>query len=160
MGEPKRDQSEASLQAAQEVQDILLGRRAEVIEARNDPVRLRRCEIGRAVTAAPIGGDIGRDSRIVVPHTPATGVELNGLQQIIRASIVEEVNALPDSPQRRSPELIRSGSPLDDIVSQRRSHVVKRQIRIQIHRLVGQSSNGRVSSSSATAYGTSSIQLS
>src|SRR6185312_7677893 len=72
----------------------------------------------------------------------AARVSIDGLDQVARAPIVEEVNALPQTPQRRRAELVRSRRSLQDVVGELRAHVVQRQVRIKWHGLVGQSRHG------------------
>src|SRR5437867_10913634 len=92
-----------SLEAAQEVQKILLLVLVEVVEVIDDGVRLRRSE----------------------SQVPGALVGLNRLEQIIRPSVVQEEDALSQPPERRGQELVALGLPLEDIVGQRASHVLE-----------------------------------
>ena len=64
---------------------------------------------------------------------PVAGVRLDRFQQVGRASIVQEENALADAPQRRAAELIRACVPLRDAIVKTLAHVMQHQIREQIH---------------------------
>ena len=64
-----------------------------------------------------------------------TLVFLNRLQQIGSPTIVQEEDALPDTPEWRCPELAGAGQALGYAVPQPSSHVVKQQIGIKISHL-------------------------
>lgn len=49
-------------------------------------------------------------------------------EKIRSSAIVQEKNALPKAPKRRSPECIGACPALDDTVSQFRTHVMQQQI--------------------------------
>src|SRR5262249_38833602 len=110
------------LEAAQEVQEILLLVLVEVVEVIDDRVRFRWS----------------------VSQVPEAPVSLDRLEKITGPSIVEEEDALPQAPQRRRPELIASGLSLKDVVGQSGSHVVEQEVREEIDRLVGQRLHGGV----------------
>src|SRR5580765_5991756 len=62
----------------------------------------------------------------------------DGDQQIVGPPVVQQEQALTQSPERRRAELVRAGAALDDIVGKRGSHVMHQQVRVQIHRLSAQ----------------------
>jgi len=69
---------------------------------------------------------IGLGRRI---HVCGPGVMcLDGDQQVAGPPVVQEEQALPDTPQRLTTELVRSRRALDDVVGKARTHVMHEQI--------------------------------
>ena len=52
----------------------------------------------------------------------------DGIDQVAGTAVVQEKDTLAESPQRRSPELIRAGLPLDDVIGQVASHAMHQQV--------------------------------
>src|ERR1700676_1023483 len=69
-----------------------------------------------------------------------TLVGLDSLDQVARSSIMEEEDALPDTPQRSCSELIGACATLRDAVRETVAHVVDEKIGEEVHRLVGERS--------------------
>ena len=67
-------------------------------------------------------------------------VLFDSLHQIGRASIVEEEDALPDTPERGSSKLIRARATLRDAIGKTFSHVVNEEVGPEVRGLVGQGS--------------------
>src|SRR5262249_4887463 len=65
-------------------------------------------------------------------------VRLNCGQQVAGASIVQEEQPLPYTPQRSRAELVRSRVALYDVIGQARAHIVHQQVRIKIDLLATQ----------------------
>src|SRR5262249_52326588 len=63
---------------------------------------------------------------------------LYGLDEIVGATVVEKKDALTQSPQRGTSKLVPRRQPLRYPVIELCSHLVKRQIRVETHRLVSQ----------------------
>lgn len=82
---------------SQKVQDDLLLRLRERVEAHNHRVGLRRAVAGR----------MGRIFAIAC----GCKMRMDGLQKVIRAPVVEEESALAHSPQRRGAEHIPVAAP-------------------------------------------------
>ena len=91
----------AELQRTQKIQQILLLLSVEALEVANHAIRF---------------GTLA-------------GVFPNGIQQVRGATVVQEENALPESPQWRGAKLVRSRRTLRHAVRKIRSHVVYQQIR-------------------------------
>jgi len=106
----RRQEPLPALQRAEEVQDILLLRRAERVEIVDYPVGLRATFRGVEAIVISIW-----DFAITV------GMRLDGLQYIGGASVMQEKQALAEAPQWRSTELIRTRSSLVDTVRQTRA---------------------------------------
>ena len=70
----------------------------------------------------------------------ATGalVVLDSFHQVGGASVVEEEDALPNTPERSGSELIGAGATLRDAVRKTFPHVVDEKVGEEIHRLIGQ----------------------
>ena len=83
------------LQAAQEVQEVLLLSRRELVKIIDDRVRLRGCEV----------------------RVPRALVRLDRLDEVLGSPVVKEKDALPQTPERCGPKLVALRSSLDDIVS-------------------------------------------
>ena len=98
------------LERPQEVDEVLLILSAQVIETVDDLVRLA----ARAF------------------------MELDSLHQVARASVVEEKDALPNTPERSSSELIGACATLGDAVRETTAHVVDEDVGVEVHRLVGE----------------------
>src|SRR5208282_215310 len=111
-------QLEAVLQRAQKVQNVLNLRRAERVEVVDHGVGFRATVLlaGIATALALTGA--------------AETVVSDGLQQVRRASVVQEKQTLTDAPQRSRAELIRPGRALVDTVRQFRAHMMEREIRV------------------------------
>src|ERR1035438_7030840 len=101
-----------SLERSQEVDDLLLLLYAELIELFDDLV-------GLAATAL-MGSD--------------------GVHQVARPSVVEEEDALPDSPQGSGPELVGAGAALRDAIGQAFAHMMHDKVGEKIRRLIGKRS--------------------
>src|SRR2546425_1132098 len=114
--------SRFGLQRAEEVQEVLLLLLAESVEVVDDGIGLGRRE----------------------PQTGPALVRLDRLEQVGGAAVVEEEDALPQTPQRRRPELVRTGPPLDDVIREPRPHVVQQQVRKEVDLLVPQCCDGGV----------------
>lgn len=56
---------------------------------------------------------------------------MDGLDQITGAAIVEEEEALPQSPEGSRAELIGAGTTLIGTVGQTRAHVVQSEVRVR-----------------------------
>ena len=67
---------------------------------------------------------------------PGTLVVFDSLHQIGRASVVEEEDALPDTPERGASELIGACATLRDAVGKTFSHVVNEEVGKEVRRLV------------------------
>jgi hypothetical protein len=67
----------------------------------------------------------------------------DGLNQIARTTIMQEKDALAQTPQRSRTKLIRPGGTLRYAIRQAGTHVVHSQIREEIDRLPIQSSRRR-----------------
>ena len=63
---------------------------------------------------------------------------LDRLHQVGRSSVVQEEDALPESPERRGAELPRPRLALADPVRQPGSHVVHQQVGVEVDRLIAQ----------------------
>lgn len=57
------------------------------------------------------------------------GMSLDGLQQIGCAPVMQEKQALADTPERSGAELVPTGCPLVDTIRQIPTHTVEREIR-------------------------------
>jgi len=81
---------------------------------------------------------------VVVDHAigfrAGAGVLRDGLYQVLRAAVVQEEDALAQSPQWCGAEFIRSGAPLNDVVRQSRTHVMYGEIGEEIRLDIAQSS--------------------
>src|SRR5262249_3959184 len=97
-----------SLERAKEIDDFLLLLRAQFIEMFNDLIGL----------AAP------------------ALVSADGFHQIGRAAIVQEENALADTPERSGSELVWASAALRDAIGERFAHVVDEQVRPKMCRSV------------------------
>src|SRR5215472_6986910 len=79
---------------------------------------------------------------VVVHHSvgfrTGTGVLLDGLNQVLRAPIVQEKDSLPQSPQRSGAKFVRPGAALNNVVRQSRTHVVNGEVGKEIRILVAQ----------------------
>ena len=62
---------------------------------------------------------------------------VNRFQQITGPSVVKKEDPLPHTPEGSSPKLIRPCGALRDAVRKSSTHVVDKEIREKIHRLVG-----------------------
>ena len=60
------------------------------------------------------------------------------LHQAACPSVMKEKDALPDTPERGGSELVGTGATLRDAVRKTFTHVVDKDIREEIHRLVGE----------------------
>src|SRR5947209_10765366 len=101
----RRAPGRSGLQRAQEVQQILLAALRQRVESLDDPVGLRRPEL--SIPRAPVGAD-GRD-------------------QVRRAPVVQEEDALAEPPEWRRPELVTRRPTLAHLVGQPRPQVVQEQ---------------------------------
>ena len=99
------------LQRAQEVQQVLNLGWAERLHVVENAVCLRAAVTVSAV--AEVGASVVPDS----------------LQQVGSAPVMQEEQALAQSPERRGSELIWSRSTLGDTIGQTRTHVVNGEIR-------------------------------
>src|SRR5262245_50230371 len=63
-------------------------------------------------------------------------MSLDRLDQIVRAAVVQEEEPLPETPERRCPELVALCEALQDVVSEPRAHGVQRQVGVEICGLV------------------------
>ena len=64
----------------------------------------------------------------------------DGFHQVGRPSIMEEEDALSDTPERSGSELVRAGATLRDSVGEAFAHVVNEKVRVKIRRLIGKRS--------------------
>ena len=64
-------------------------------------------------------------------------VGFDSLHQIARPSVMEEKDALPDTPERSRSELIGACATLRDAVRKTSTHVVDEEVGEEIHGLVG-----------------------
>src|SRR4030095_8506483 len=87
---PRPGPTEEKLERAQEVQHMLLITFAQAVVPVDHGVGLRRAEL--AAGATPVG--------------------LDGLVGVLRAAVVQEEDALAETPQRRGPELVTPGPAL------------------------------------------------
>src|SRR5439155_5796525 len=55
--------------------------------------------------------------------------------QTRRAPVLQEEDALAETPERRGSELVASGLALEDVVGQARPHIVDQQVGEEVHRL-------------------------
>src|SRR6266849_1997787 len=97
------------LERPQEVDDVLPLPSGQPIETVDDLVCL--------ASVAPVGFD--------------------SLHQIACPSVMEEKDALPDTPERSCSELIRACATLRDAVRKTSTHVVDEEVGEEIHSLVG-----------------------
>ena len=65
-------------------------------------------------------------------------VGFDSLHQIACPSVMEEKDALPDTPERSCSELIGASATLRDAVRKTSTHVVDEEIGEEIHSLVGE----------------------
>src|SRR5262249_7983167 len=96
------------------------------VEPFHHRVRFGRPKSVRAKILSGIVAAIGEASREVI---------LNRDHQVASSSVVQEEQALAQSPQRSSAEFIWPSRPLHDVVGQACAHVVNQKIRKQIHGL-------------------------
>ena len=94
------------LERSQEIQQVLLIRFRKLVEIRYDCICFRR--VGRSATAALMLA--------------------NRSDQVIGAAVMQEEDALAESPQGRRTELARPGLPLTDAVGEIGTHIVDQQI--------------------------------
>src|SRR5580765_7559069 len=106
-------------QRPQEVEQVLLLSLAQHVEVGDGAIRLRE-------------------------HA---SVRPDGRDQIGRPAVVQEEQPLTESPERRGPELSRSGLTLAYTVGQSDAHVVDDQIRKEVDRLVAERRDRRVAGS-------------
>src|SRR2546430_16149285 len=100
-GRNRRQEPLLMLQGAEEIQDVLLLRRAERVEIVDYPVGLRATFRGVEAIVISI-----RDFAITV------GMRLDGLQYIGGASVMQEKQTLAEAPQWCSADTIRTRRPL------------------------------------------------
>ena len=67
-------------------------------------------------------------------------VRPDGFDQIRRASVMKEEDALPDAPEWGGPELVGAGGALGNAVGKAYAHVVDEKVREEIYRLIGKGS--------------------
>lgn len=103
------------LEGAEEVDDVLLVLGGEAVEALDDA-------IGFAARAP---------------------VVVDGFNEVGGASVVEEEDALADSPERRGTEFVGAGAALGDAVGETFAHVMHEQIGEEIDGLTGERGAGR-----------------
>src|SRR6516225_9424487 len=109
-------------QRTEKVENRLLISLGQGIEADNHRVRFRRAiAAGVRLSRAPIGW---REMRP------------DSLEQIARAAIMQEEQALPYTPQGGGPKHVAGGRPLRNVIGQARPHVMDQQIRKEIGRHV------------------------
>src|SRR5262249_2152776 len=102
----------ASLQTTQEIQQVLFLIALESAESCDHGVGLRR--------------------RILLVALALVG--LDRLDEVRCPTIMKEEDPLAQPPQRRRPKLVRPSEPLDNVVSQPRSHSMQEQVRVQANR--------------------------
>src|SRR6185369_6305136 len=111
-GNPRRTRrgsmSRAGLQRAQEVEDVLLGPLAEVVEVADDAVRL------------------GAVARVLA----------DGALEVRGAPVVQEEDPLAETPQRRGAEFPRTRLALAYAVGQTVAHVVHQEVGEQVDGLL------------------------
>ena len=100
------------LERAQEINDLLLLLRAQLIESIDD-------FIGFAVLAL---------------------VRLDGLHQVGSTPVMKKEDPLAYAPERRGSELVRTCSALRNPVRQANAHVMNQEVREKVHRLIGKRS--------------------
>src|ERR1700751_3151310 len=69
-------------------------------------------------------------------------VRANGLDQVGRATIMQEENALSRAPEGSCTKLVRTRAALGDAVLESYAHVVDEEVRKQIHCLIGECRTG------------------
>lgn len=69
-------------------------------------------------------------------------MSFDGLHQIAGPSVMEEKDALPDTPQRGRSEFIRARATLGDAVRKTFTHVMNEEVGEEIHRPVGERGTG------------------
>jgi hypothetical protein len=89
-------------------------------------------EIGEVLLIAGLHSAESRDHRIRL--RPGACVGGDGDDDVRRAAVVEEEEALPYAPEGRASELIRPGCALGDAIRQSAAHAVKREIREWVKR--------------------------
>src|SRR5262245_24332801 len=90
--------------------------------------------IERAVALDDGIGLRGRDAPIL-----PTRVSLDRHDEVARAPIVQEEEALAQAPQRRSSELVSSRIALDDVVGETGTHAMQQQVGVERYRPLTQS---------------------
>src|SRR2546428_10575924 len=106
---------DSELQRAQEVQNVLLLALPEVVEVSHHRIRFGAIAAVRLDRHREVGGP----------------------------PVMQEEDALSQSPQRRGAELPRTGLPLRDAVGQPHAHVVQQQVGKEIDLLTPQRRDGR-----------------
>jgi len=71
-------------------------------------------------------------------------VVLDSFHQVSCASVVEEEDALPNTPERSRSELIGAGTTLRDAVRKTFPHVVDEKVGVQVHLLPGKGRRGNL----------------
>src|SRR5579864_7485535 len=64
---------------------------------------------------------------------------LDGNHQITRTAVMQEEQSLTQAPERRGAKFVRTRSPLDNVISHSRAHVMHQQIRKEVNGLASQS---------------------
>ena len=103
-------------EAAKEIENVLLLPLVECIEVMDHGVGLGRTELS----------------------VPATLVSLDRLQQIVRSPVVQEEDALSETPQWRSPEFVAPGVALENVISQPGTHIVEQEVRVEVDGFVAE----------------------
>src|SRR5262245_1368338 len=114
--QPFSPQTRRPLQRAQKVQQILLGRIDEAVEVVDDRIGLG-CLVDGVRGAA------------MLP---------NRLHEIARTAVVQEEDALPETPQRRGSELVAARATLRYVIGETRPHIVQGDVGVQVRDLVAQ----------------------
>jgi hypothetical protein len=75
----------------------------------------------------------------LIGFRPRTRVLRDSCRQVVGTAVVQEEQALADTPQRRGPELLAIGIALGDVVSEPRAHSVHGIVAERLERLVAES---------------------